>query len=77
MTEMWIGGHMDLDPSEYTLLLRSNNDYRHDTVIKPELLKNASITLDMIAYVFEDRDSVVKMWRDLGLTVLQVANGNF
>ena len=27
--------------------------------------------------VFEDRASVVKMWRDLGITCLQVDEGDF
>ena len=30
-----------------------------------------------ILCVFDDRDSVVKMWRDLGLTCMQVAPGDF
>ena len=30
-----------------------------------------------IKYVIDDRNQVVKMWRELGLTVLQVADGNF
>ena len=28
-------------------------------------------------FAVEDRNSVVKMWRDLGLTCMQVAEGNF
>ena len=27
--------------------------------------------------VFDDRDQVVQMWRSLGLTVFQVADGDF
>ena len=30
-----------------------------------------------ILCVFDDRDKVVKMWRDNGLTCMQVAPGNF
>ena len=30
-----------------------------------------------ITGVFDDRDQVVRMWRSLGLTVFQVAEGNF
>ena len=32
---------------------------------------------DRILCVFDDRDKVVKMWRDSGLTCMQVAPGNF
>jgi hypothetical protein len=30
-----------------------------------------------VVAVFDDRDQVVRMWRSLGLTVFQVAEGNF
>ena len=50
---------------------------RHDTVTKPELLKNAGIKLDSIAFVLEDRNVMVKKWRELGLICLQVAEGAF
>ena len=30
-----------------------------------------------IKFIVDDRDQVVKMWRSLGLTVLQCAEGNF
>ena len=32
---------------------------------------------DSIVCVFDDRDKVVKMWREIGLTCMQVAPGNF
>lgn len=59
------------------LLMRKNNDHRHDTEVKPELLKNAGIEFDSIACVLEDRNSMVKKWRELGLICLQVADGDF
>lgn len=30
-----------------------------------------------VLYVIDDRDKVVKMWRDIGLTCAQVAYGDF
>lgn len=30
-----------------------------------------------VQYVFDDRQQVVDMWRSLGLTVMQVAPGDF
>ena len=30
-----------------------------------------------VVAVFDDRDKVVKMWREIGLTCMQVAPGNF
>jgi len=59
------------------LLMRKDNDYRSDTVIKPELLKEKGVNFKQIAFVLEDRNSVVKMWRELGVKCLQVAEGDF
>ena len=62
---------------EYKLLMRKNNDWRHDTEVKPELLANAGITPDDVFFVLEDRDSMVAKLRDLGFRVLQVNDGKF
>jgi len=59
------------------LLMRPNNDHRHDIEVKPELLKNAGVELYTISYILEDRNSMVKKWRELGLICLQVAEGDF
>jgi len=34
-------------------------------------------TLDRIAFVIEDRDAMVKKWREMGLVCVQVADGNY
>ena len=73
-TEKWL----DKYDIHYTkMLLRKDGDFRHDTVIKPELLKEAGIELDGIAFVMEDRNAMVKKWRSMGLVCLQVAEGDF
>ena len=61
----------------YDLVMRHNGDHRHDTIVKPECLEEARVSLDEIAFVLEDRDSMVKKWRSMGLICLQVAAGNF
>lgn len=77
-TMAWLTKHFDPYIKNYSMLLmRADNDHRHDTETKPELLKNAGVTLDSISFVLEDRDSMVKKWRELGLICLQVAEGNF
>lgn len=76
-TEEWIGKHLYMEPINYSLLLRENDDYRHDTETKPELLQASNISLDTILFVLEDRTSMVKKWRELGLVCLQVADGDF
>ena len=51
-------------------------NFVHDEILKKDMLdKHADI--DDVFLVVDDRNKVVKMWRDLGLTVFQVADGNF
>ena len=47
-----------------------------DEVLKKDMLDNHEDIND-IFLVVDDRQKVVDMWRDLGLTVFQVAEGNF
>ena len=49
----------------YLLFLRKDNDHRHDTIIKPEMLLDFLGSYDEVAFVLEDRTSVVKKWREL------------
>lgn len=60
------------------LKMRPVGDHRPDTVLKAEwyhaLPESEKL---LLAAVFEDRDRMVKMWRDLGVTCLQVADGKF
>jgi predicted kinase len=59
------------------LYMRPVNDFRKDTLIKKEIYeKNIKGKYNVLA-VYDDRDQVVKMWRSLGLKVLQVAEGKF
>lgn len=75
-----LGGPKEYDTNifpHHRLLMRKDGDFRHDTVVKPELLKEAGIDLEEIAFVLEDRNSMVAKWRELGLKCLQVADGDF
>ncbi len=54
--------------------LRAAKDHRPDTVLKKEWLSEASRKPDLI---FEDRASVVTMWREQGIVCCQVAPGDF
>lgn len=58
------------------LYMRPDGDFRHDTIVKPELFY-ANVLYDDVTAIFEDRDSMVKTWRSLGLKCLQVADGKF
>lgn len=74
-TMMWLNYYLRVPCRD--LLMRKDGDKRHDTIVKPELLSEANLSIKDIAYVLEDRNSMVSMWRGLGLTVLQPADGDF
>jgi hypothetical protein len=59
----------------HELLLRRDEDYRSDSVVKREFLQG--MDKSRILFVVEDRSRVVEMWRSEGLTCLQCAPGEF
>ena len=58
------------------LFMRKSDDFRSDETVKQEIYET-HIFPAQVDYVFDDRNKVVKMWRDLGFTCLQVAEGDF
>lgn len=60
------------------LLMRPAGDTRKDSIIKRELYDQHVKDKFFVAAVFDDRDQVVRMWRDdLGLPTFQVNWGDF
>lgn len=59
------------------LLMRPEGNNQPDTEIKTKFFLDEVEDKYEVVAVFDDRDSVVKMWRSLGLTCFQVAEGNF
>ena len=47
-----------------------------DEILKKKML-DTFVDIDDVFLVVDDRDKVVKMWRDLGLNTFQVAPGDF
>ncbi len=76
-TEEWLMVHEFDNLGEIDLLMRPNNDHRHDTIVKPELLADRGINPDDVLFILEDRNSMVEKWRELGFTCLQVREGDF
>lgn len=63
---------------EYSkLFMRSEIDYRKDYIVKKEIYLNDIEPLYDVLAVFDDRNSVVEMWRSLGLKCYQCEPGNF
>jgi uncharacterized protein (DUF2141 family) len=74
-TERWLARHGIVCDS---LFLRRGGDRRRDTVVKREIYERHIAGVYAVRVVFEDRDQVVKLWRDeLGLPCFQVAWGDF
>jgi predicted kinase len=74
-TEEWLDRHVGV-PYE-ALFMRDIYDSRRDSVVKREIFEREVKDRYHVVGVFDDRMQVVKMWRDLGLTVFQVAEGDF
>ena len=78
-TRAWIGKYLPKLGDCYTLLMRDNADHRHDTEVKPQELKKylSEEGLLRIAFILEDRNSMVAKWREMGFRCLHVAEGEF
>jgi hypothetical protein len=74
-TTDWLYGYFGDNWEE--LYMRPVGDNRKDSVVKMELFDKYVRNRYDVRYVLDDRNQVVEMWRSLGLTVLQVADGNF
>ena len=59
------------------MFMRQDGDHRPDHVIKVELLAIVRAEIGDPIMVFDDRNSVVKMWRELGVPCAQVVEGDF
>lgn len=56
------------------IFLRAAGDRRKDTIVKKEIFLNKIAPMFDISFVIDDRPSVCRMWRDLGLDVVQVGD---
>jgi predicted kinase len=73
-TEAWLAKYYpELDTPE--LFMRGRGDGRPDWLVKYELFQQHIAGRYRVCLVLDDRDAVVRMWRAMGLTVFQVAEG--
>lgn len=59
------------------IFMRKSGDFRPDEVVKKEIYEAEIKGKFYVNAVFDDRNKVVKMWRDLGLLCCQVYYGDF
>lgn len=62
---------------KYVLHMRTTDDQRKDSIIKPEIFDKYIRNKYNVLLVLDDRKQVVDSFRNLGLTVFQVAPGDF
>jgi hypothetical protein len=75
-TETWLCAHVGYWDDTEGLWMRGNGDNRPDTIVKREIYEK-HFAEQQVFGVIDDRATVVAMWRLLGLTVIQVDEGNF
>lgn len=59
------------------LFMRDEGNNEKDSIIKRRMFEQNIRGKYFVEYVLDDRNQVVEMWRNMGLTCLQVADGDF
>lgn len=73
-TERWMQKHgLTLRP----IYCRQDGDQRHDLVVKREIYEDFVKDGRKIDFIVEDRNSVVAMWREMGITCLHCCDADF
>ena len=73
VTEAWLEEHIDFPYT--TLIMRHSGDSRQDAVVKEQILHKYFTGKYNVAFVLDDRPSVIRMWRENGLEVIDVGDG--
>lgn len=78
-TKFWLKEHVPTlrRGKPYVLLMREPLDDRADHLVKLEMYRTSIQDMYEVLFVLDDRPSVVRMWRALGLTVLQLNDVEF
>ena len=72
ITEKWLEQH---SLPYHELRMRRDGDRRQDTEAKRKMLTDGEV--DQVLIIFEDRSQMVGLWRSLGITCVQVDEGDF
>lgn len=73
-TFKWLTMHC---PPFVKLYMRKSGDMRRDSDVKKDIYEKEIRDKHKVVAVFDDRNQVVDMWRELGLKCLQVGYGDF
>lgn len=72
VTEKWLVRNIEVP--WYTIIMRKENDTREDSIIKQQIL-DTYFDKDDIKFVIDDRPRVIRMWKENGLSVIDVGPG--
>lgn len=61
--------------SEFDLFMRKTNDKRKDDIVKHEIFETHIKDKYYIEFVADDRPRIIRMWKSLGLFVLNIGEG--
>ncbi len=73
-TEIWLNDNCIIYND---LFMRSQGNNEKDSIIKRRMFEQHVRGKYYVDFVLDDRNQVVEMWRSMGLTCLQVAEGDF
>ena len=62
---------------EPNIIFRPNQDFTDDHILKYRMYEKYIKDKYEVMFVVEDRKRIVDMWRELGITCLQCADGDF
>lgn len=59
----------------YTLIMRNASDKRPDTEVKRDMMESFFPDREVIHTIFDDRPSIIRLWQEMGLNVVDVGKG--
>lgn len=59
----------------YTIIMRGEGDKRPDTITKKEMFEKHFPDKSVVHAIYDDRPSVIRMWKSLGLNVIDLGHG--
>lgn len=77
ITARWLDEVAGLGDIYDKMYMREEKDYRDDNIVKAEILEQIRKDGYDPTIVIDDRNRVVKMWREVGITCLHVRDGCF
>lgn len=75
-TMAWLQQQNHIENLDKRLFMRKDGDHRPDYLVKKEIVEELRHR-GTIKMAFEDRTQVVKMYREMGIRCLQVADGDY